>query len=166
VFTARYGRPSLGSSRQAPASQNGVPCCILIYIVWLFLWATWDQEWLLSKYFIFSTIGIIPPILHTHLHVHVAHTRTSGRSLGTLGEHSTDTFNSFLSLKAEADFEETIFCEIYIWHTPRAQCIHFLCTVGHNYVVFNKYSTAGHPWTDFKQSSHPGRPSSPFPHTR
>ena len=36
VFTARYERPWLGSSRQAPASPNGVPCCILVYIVWHF----------------------------------------------------------------------------------------------------------------------------------
>ena len=29
-----------------------------------------------------SPISIIPPLLHTHLHLHVAVTRTNGRSLG------------------------------------------------------------------------------------
>jgi len=40
------------------------------------------------QYFLLSTsvsaVSIIPPMLHTHLYLHVALTRTNGRCLGTL----------------------------------------------------------------------------------
>ena len=65
----------------------------------------------------FYPVNIIPPILHTHLHLHVALTRrTNGRILGTFEKavvFRKSFFNFLLSLKGQEQWTVVV-CTIYV----------------------------------------------------
>ena len=59
----------------------------------------WDL--LRTKYFCFSPVSIISPMLHTHLHLHVALTRrTNGWDLGTF--HKATLFRKLASIRKKS----------------------------------------------------------------
>jgi len=55
-------------------------------------------EWFILQALPFPTVSIIPPMLHTHINLHVALTRrTTGRSLGTFRKLKVINLKTHLS---------------------------------------------------------------------
>jgi len=72
-----------GLNCQSPACHRQGTDSISGQFVWDLRWTKWHWDAFFSWVLRFSPVTIIPPLLHTHLHLHVALTRrTNARNLG------------------------------------------------------------------------------------
>ena len=73
-----------GSRGQWPASQRAGWSSILGQSVWDLWWTKWHWDKSSSEQFCFPPVSVIPPMIHTHLHLQSCLTqRNKGRRLGT-----------------------------------------------------------------------------------
>ena len=111
-----------GSGSSSPASHRGGPVSIPGQYVWVLVMEKVTLRQVLLLVLRFCPFNVIPPVLHTHLQLHVAFTRTKGRNQG-------NTAKSNALSNIEEHWIENNFHVIFITAKARAWSLFSLCEI-------------------------------------